>query len=54
MDFPLPSKLTIIVLYYIIEEQKTNLAPYAAVNRDCEAIIERQTFSMIKLDTAKQ
>lgn len=64
MGFPLPPELIQIVLEFIIADenanvppyvtQSTNLAPYATVNRDWQAIIESQTFSSIKIDTNKR
>ena len=64
MGFPLPPELVQIVLEFIIAEQiadvpshdipNTNLAPYATVNRDWQAIMERQTFSIIKIKTNKR
>jgi hypothetical protein len=64
MGIPLPLELLLIVLELIIAGEKgdvppyvtpkTNLAPYATVNRDWQAIVERQTFSSIKINTNKR
>ncbi|KAJ5200092.1 hypothetical protein N7472_005296 [Penicillium cf. griseofulvum] len=54
MGFPLPPELTTIVLEYVISEENANLALYATVNRDWQAIIERRTLSRIKINIAKR
>ncbi|KAJ5771066.1 uncharacterized protein N7511_003117 [Penicillium nucicola] len=64
MGIPLPLEMLQIVLELIIAEENanvppyvaknTNLAPYATFNRDWQAIIERQTFSSIKISTNKR
>jgi hypothetical protein len=54
MAFQLPLELTTIVLDYIIGKENANLAPYATVNRDWQAIVERRSFSNIKINSAKR
>ncbi|KXG47504.1 uncharacterized protein PGRI_013740 [Penicillium griseofulvum] len=54
MGFQLPPELTTIVLEYIIGKENANLAPYATINRDWQAIVERRTFERIKINTAKR
>ncbi|KAJ5130292.1 uncharacterized protein N7515_006331 [Penicillium bovifimosum] len=63
MGFPLPPELIDIVLEFIIAEkinvppsvtQNTNLAQYATINRNWQAIIERRTFSTININTNKR
>lgn len=55
MGVLLPSELMSMVLEYVIDSQENpHLGLYATINRYWQAIVEKRTFSVININTAKR